>query len=278
MTRQTTYTTIIRPQTHRTITDGAKELWKFRELLLVLAARTVAVRYKQTSLGLAWVVLQPVLTTLIFTLVFGYLAKVPSPEVPYPVFVFSGLLLWQYFSRCVSEGSSSLQTHSGMLSKVYFPRMLVVISPSFSAAVDFLVALAVLLVVMLFYGIWPSASVVALPFIFLLTGLLGVAISLVIAPLSIRRRDIAIAVPFILQIGMYLSPIIYPVSFVPERLQWLFYLNPVATLLDGMRWALLGNTFPPIKAWVILGSILVILWLVGRWLFRRTETTMVDTL
>ncbi|HCY64040.1 MAG TPA: phosphate ABC transporter permease [Oxalobacteraceae bacterium] len=278
MTQSYSTTTIIKPQSEQKLSDGMRELWQFRELLWTFAIRNVGVRYKQTVLGIAWVVLQPLLTTAIFTLVFSHMARIPSQDAPYPVFVFSGLLLWQYFSRCVLDGAGSLQANSGMLSKVYFPRMLMPMVAPLSSAIDFAISFMVLLALMFYYKVVPGFSVFAVPLLLIAAGMLGFGISLVLAPLNALRRDIAIALPFVLQMAMYLTPIIYPITFVPERFQWLFLLNPMATLLDGMRWALLGATAPPVSAWAVFAGMLVLLLAAGRWLFRRTEATLVDAL
>lgn len=279
MSHTPTVITVIHPKSHRRLGDSLRELWSFRELLWVLAQRSISVRFAQTSLGIAWVILQPVLLTAIFTFIFGYLARVPTTDAPYPVLVFSGLLLWQYFGRCVSEGSSGLQSYSHIITKVYFPRILVLMVPPLAAAVDVLVGLVVLLCMLGWYGLFPSGiNLVVLPLIVIGVGLLGFSISLVLAPLGVRRRDIMIALPFLLQLGMYVTPVIYPVSFIPERLALLFYFNPMATLVEGMRWALLGSPPPPAIAWVAMCTIILCLLIIGRRLFERAQANMVDEL
>ena len=271
--------TVICPSSRRGFKEVLRELWSFRGLLWVLAHRTISVRFAQTALGLAWVILQPLLLTLIFTFVFGFLARVPSADVPYPVLVFSGLLLWQYFGRCVSEGTGGLQNYSHIITKVYFPRVLVLMVPPLAGAVDVLVGLLVLLCMMGWYGIWPSAlALLVLPLMVIGTGVLGFSISQVLAPLGVRRRDIVIALPFLLQLGMYVTPVIYPVGFVPEKFQWLFYFNPVATLIEGGRWALLGSRPPAAMAWVTMCFMIFCLLIIGRKLFERAEANMVDEL
>ena len=279
MSHTPTVVTVIRPKSHLSLGDSFRELWSFRELLWVLAHRNISVRFAQTSLGITWVILQPVLLTAIFTFVFGYLARVPTTNVPYPVLVFSGLLLWQYFGRCVSEGSAGLQSYSHIITKVYFPKVLILMVPPLAATVDVLVGLVVLLCMLGWYGLFPSAiALVVLPLMVIGTGVLGFSISLVLAPLGVRRRDIMIALPFLLQLGMYVTPVIYPVGFVPERFQWLFYFNPMSTLVEGMRWVLLGSAPPPAMAWMAMCITIFCLLIVGRKLFERAQANMVDEL
>ena len=272
-------TIIIRPRANRGLSELISEVWLFRELLWVLALRNVSVRYSQTTLGIAWVVLQPVLTTLIFTLVFGFWARVPSPNTPYPILVFSGLLLWQYFNRSVTESAGGFQSYSHVISKVYFPRILVLLVVPLAATIDFAVALIVLFGMMIWYGVFPDPiAILAVPVLLVLTGLLAFSISLVLASIGVRRRDIMLALPFVLQLGMYVTPIIYPLTFVPKHLQWVFDLNPMATLIEGLRWALLGASAPQSFSWIVLAMIILVLLIIGSWLFERMESTLVDEL
>lgn len=272
--------TVIRPKNYRHISQTLIELWSFRELLLILVHRNISLRFAQTSLGITWVILQPLIMTLIFTFIFGYLARFGTSKLsPYPIIVFSGLLLWQYFSRCVSEGSTALQSYSHIIAKVYFPRVILLMVPALAAILDVFIAFIVLLCMVLWYRLPLSIiSLIVLPLIVFWAAILAFSVSLVLASLGIRRRDIMIALPFLLQIGMYLTPVIYPVTFVPAKFQWLFYFNPMATLIGGVRWVLLGTPHPPIISWINVFILNALLIFIGTRLFERAEENMVDEL
>jgi lipopolysaccharide transport system permease protein len=267
---------VIRARSEHTLAHDVAGIWNNREIAWTLAVREIQIRYKQSVLGIAWAVLQPVLTTAIFTFVFSYLARIPTGEVPYSVFVFSGLLMWQYFSRVVVDGASSLVKNEAIITKVFFPRLLLPLVPSLSASIDFLIALVVLVAMMLLYGMVPSPLIVLVPLVLLAAGLLGYGIGLVLSPLNAIYRDVGFALPFFVQIGMYLTPVIYPIAFVPPRYQWLYALNPAATLLDTMRAIIVGATWPGLASYSIL-----LLWTVGLLglglaIFRKLEPAIVD--
>lgn len=269
----------IKPRSSKGAAEVLRELWQYKELIAVLVRRSISVRFAQTSLGVVWVVLQPILLTITFSVVFGFLARIDSPEVPYPVLVFSGVLLWQFFTRCVTEGSTGLQSYAPMIAKVYFPRLIVLLVPVLSAAVDVFVGLVVLIVMLLAYGIAPSLwALLIMPIVISAIGVVGFSLALVIAPLGIRRRDVAIALPFALQVGMYLTPVIYPLSFIPSSLHWLLYLNPMATLIETARWTLYGGPQPNMLAWAIVILFSCALLGIGYSLFQRAEECLVDEL
>jgi lipopolysaccharide transport system permease protein len=267
---------VIRPRKLHTIADSINDVWSNREIAWTLALREIQIRYKQSVIGVAWAVLQPLLTTLIFTLIFGFLARIPTDGVPYPVFVLSGLLLWQYFSKVVVEASGSLVRNEGIITKVFFPRLILPLVPALSAAVELGISLVILLALMLFYGLIPTVYIVFLPLVLLMTGVLGYGIGLTLSPLNAIYRDIGIALPFFVQIGMYLTPVIFPVSFVPQDYRWIFLFNPVATLLDSARAMILGSPFPPLLAYGILLGWTALIFIIGFRTFRKLEPAIVD--
>ena len=251
------------------------QLWEFRELIYIFAMRDIKVRYKQTALGIAWAVIQPITVMLIFTLLFGRLAKIPSDGVPYPVFVFSGLLMWNFFSAGISSCSNSLVGSSAMISKVYFPRMVIPLSSVAVSMVDFVVSAGVLLVLMAIYGIVPSWQLLLLPFLIagLFISVLGLGLWL--SAITVTFRDFRFVVPFMVQIWMYVTPVIYPISFIPEQFRWLIYLNPIVGWVSGARSAFLGT---PID-WLAIATSLVIslvLFMIGIRYFSNAERRFAD--
>lgn len=216
-------------------------MWAYRELLFFLVWRDVKVRYKQTALGVLWILLQPVLSTVVFTVLFGILLNVPSDGVPYPVFALAGLLPWNYFAGSLTRSSQSLVGSANLITKVYFPRLIIPISGVASGLVDFVVAFGVLAVLMVVYGIVPGAALLYLPGFLLLALITALGFGLWLSALNVRYRDINYLVPFLVQIWMYVTPVIYGSSLVPERFRWLLGLNPMTGVVEGFRWALLGN-------------------------------------
>lgn len=267
---------VIRPRTRHTLADCIRDVWSNRDIAWTLALREIQIRYKQSVVGVAWAVLQPLVTTVIFSLLFGFLAKIPTDGVPYPVFVLSGLLFWQYFSKVVSEASGSLVKNEGIITKVFFPRLILPLVPALSAAVELGISLVILLVLMAIYGVAPTPYVLLLPVLLLFAGLLGYGIGLMLSPINAIYRDVSIALPFFVQIGMYLTPVIYPVSFVPERYQWIFLFNPVAALLDTARAVLLGSPFPSLAAYGVLLLWTAFIFTLGFRTFRKLEPAIVD--
>lgn len=252
------------------------ELWAYRELLYFLVWRDIKIRYKQTVIGAAWAIIQPLVTMLIFTLVFDRFAKVPSDGLPYPIFSFAALLPWTYFARSLTQSILSVVNNSNLVTKVYFPRLLLPISAILAGLVDFGISFLFLLGMMFWYGIAPAWAIVFLPFFVLLTILTALSVSLWLSVLNVRYRDIGQAVPFLTQIWMFASPVAYPVSVVPQEWRLLYYVNPMTGVIEGFRWALTGAPQPPLLL-VLMSTAIVLLLLVGGILyFRRMEDTFAD--
>ena len=251
------------------------ELWHFRDLLYFLTWREISVRYKQTALGVAWAVIQPLATMFVFTVFLGRLAKMPSDGIPYPIFSYLGLLPWTYFANAVTRSGASLVGNSNLLSKVYFPRLLIPMSGTLSALADFAIAFCILILLMLWYGITPAASAwVLLPLSLLMT-VAAFGVGMFFAALNVRYRDVQHAIPFLMQIWMYATPVVYPSSVVPGRWKLVFALNPLAGLIEAYRAAMLGR---PID-WAALGvsSVVILATVVfGLWQFRRLEREFAD--
>lgn len=253
-----------------------KELWRYRELIYFLTWRDIKVRYKQAVLGIAWAVLQPLLTMLIFTVIFGVLLKTPSQGLPYPLFALSALLPWQLFATALQRASISLVGNANLITKIYFPRLAIPLSSVMAALVDFGVSFVVLLGVMAYYGLWPGWNILWLVPITLLTLFTALAVGLWLSALNVQYRDVQHMVPFIIQVWMYASPIVYPIETIPEGL-WrsLYGLNPMVGVIQGFRWALLGGTPPDITMLISSGMVLVLL-ISGLFYFRRMEKTFAD--
>jgi lipopolysaccharide transport system permease protein len=256
---------------------GLSELWSYRGLLLFLVWRDIKVRYAQTLLGAGWAVLQPVLATLIFTAVFGLLVRVPSDGVPYSVFVLSALVPWTYFATALTGASSSLVNSTNLITKVYFPRLVIPLAPVLAGIVDFAIASVVLLGLMLYFGYFPTAAALAaVPILTLIMMMIAAGVGCWLAALNIQYRDIKHAVPFLVQVWMFASPIVYPLSLIPERLRPFYALNPMVGVVEGFRAVLLGTGT---VNWVTLGvSFLATLLLLvsGMYYFRRTERVFAD--
>ncbi len=251
------------------------ELWAYRELLYFLVWRDIKVRYKQTALGVAWAVLQPLFTMLVFTIVFGRLARLPSDGVPYPLFAYCGLLPWQLFARSMTDSASSLVSNQSLITKVYFPRLVIPLSGVLAGLVDFALAFALLVVLMVFYGAAPTANVVFLPLFLVMAVAAALAIGLWLSAVNVKYRDVRHTVPFLTQFAMFITPIAYPSSLVPARWQAIYGLNPMAGVVDGFRWALLGAGAPGplfvVSAIVVVGSLVG-----GLYYFRRMEKSFAD--
>lgn len=251
------------------------DLWAYRELLYFLTWRDVKVRYKQTILGAAWAILQPLLTMVIFTILFGRLAGMPSDNVPYPIFAYAGLLPWTFFANAVSNSSSSLVGNSHLITKVYFPRFIVPGAAVCAALVDFGIAFIALAGLMLYYGIAPNMNIVLLPYLVILTTLLALSVGLLLSALNVKYRDIRYVLPFLIQIWMFASPIIYPPSLVPENWRWVLSLNPLTGIINGFRAALLNGAID----WKSLATstlITIVLLIYSAYAFRRVEKTFAD--
>jgi lipopolysaccharide transport system permease protein len=258
------------------------EVWEYRELLFFLAWRDVKIRYKQTALGAAWAVLQPVLTMVVFTIFFGGLAKVGSDGLPYPIFSYTGLLPWTLFSQALTLSSASLVTSSNLIKKVYFPRIVIPMAAVLSGVIDFGVSLVALFGLMVYYKIWPSLLVFWIPAIFLLSLAASLGAGLWLATLNVEYRDVRYVVPFLVQIWLFVTPVIYPASKVTAELAkrglpgWIYGLNPMAGVVEGFRWAILGRT--PFPGQLLATSVLVtlVLLVTGSFYLRRMEATFAD--
>jgi lipopolysaccharide transport system permease protein len=271
--------------TRRTIEAGRgdsrywSDLWHYRELSYFLAWRDVAVRYKQTVVGVAWALLQPALTMAVFTVVFGRLAKLPSNGVPYPVLVLAGLLPWQFFSRALSDSSASLVGNSNLITKTYFPRLIIPAATIAAGFVDFLLSLAILIAVMLWYGMSFDVRFLTLPLWMVATSIVALGPGLWIAALNVEYRDFRYIIPFLMQLGIYVSPVGFLTSIVPSNWRILYALNPLVGPIDGFRWAITGGrlAMDPVVS-ITSFSVAVLLAVSGFWYFRRTERTFADVI
>lgn len=252
------------------------DLWDYRELLYFLVWRDVKVRYKQTALGIAWVVLQPVLTTLIFTVVFGNLAKMPSEHLPYAVFAMAGLVPWNFFSNALTRGGTSLVNSSSLISKIFFPRLIIPIATVLSGLVDVAIVLALLIGLMLIYGVEPTTTIITLPFFLLLAILTALAVSLWLSALNVQYRDVGFLIPFLAQFWMYATPVVYPASLIPERWRILYGLNPMTGVVEGFRWALFGQGEGLGPVLYVSIVVVVVLLVSGAYFFRRMERRFAD--
>lgn len=255
-----------------------RELWEYRELLYFLTWRDIKVRYKQTALGVAWAVLQPLFLMLVFTLFFGRLVGVPSDGLPYSIFTLTALLPWQLFARALNEAGMSLVANERVITKVYFPRVLLPASAVLSSLIDFSVAFIVLFGFVLFYGIRPGLSIVVLPLFVLLTVMAALGVGLWLAALNVVYRDVRYTLPFLTQIWMFSTPIIYPVSVVPEAWRPLYSLNPMVAVVEGFRWSLLGKAGPADPMLGVSAVIVVAVFIGGIFYFQRVEQTLVDVI
>jgi lipopolysaccharide transport system permease protein len=256
-----------------------QDLWRYRELFYFLAWRDILVRYKQTAIGIAWALLRPLLTMIVFTVVFGAIAKLPSNGVPYPILVFAGLLPWQFFSNALSECSNSLIGNSNLLSKVYFPRLIIPTSSVIVSFVDFLISGMILLGLMAWYNFVPSWRIVALPVFTLMAFLASMGAGLWLAALNVQYRDFRFVVPFLVQFGLYLSPVGFSSSVIPEQWRLLYSLNPMVGVIDGFRWSITGQS-NVLSGWTTVLSMAVVLSLFssGIWYFRKMERTFADVI
>lgn len=253
------------------------DLWRYRELLYFLTWRDMKLRYQQTALGALWAIIQPLLTMVVFTVIFGHFAKVPSEGVPYPIFSFCALLPWTFFAYALSQSSNSLVGNANLISKVYFPRLVIPVASTLSGLIDLAIGFAVLVVMMAIYGIRPTVAIVALPLLVVYALLAALAVGIWLSALNVEYRDVRYAIPFLTQIWMYATPIVYPLSLVKNNLaQIVFSLNPMTGVVDGFRWALLGsNSFD--SASIAVSSSVTILGLAGGLIyFRRMERQFAD--
>ena len=255
------------------------DLWRYRELFYFLAWRDLIVRYKQTAIGVAWAVLRPVLTMAVFTLVFGKLAKLPSDNVPYPILVFAALLPWQLFASAFSEAGNSLISNASMISKIYFPRLIIPAGAIIVSFVDFLISLVILAVLMAWYGFPLDWRILTLPLFVLIALAAAVGAGLWTAALNVRYRDVRFAIPFVVQLGLYVSPVGFSSTLIPGQWRLLYSVNPMVGVIDGFRWAILGGDTPLYWPGILLSlAIIVVILATGIRHFRATEKTFADVI
>jgi len=272
------YVRIIRPR-HGLAALDWRELWRFRELFLFLVWRDILVRYKQAYLGIAWAVLQPVLTTLVFTILFGYLAKFKENGIPYSVLVMAGLLPWQFFANALSESSQSLISSERLITKVYFPRLIVPSSAVVTGLVDFGIGLCLLAILMLANGVAFTPALLMLPLFFFVAFLAALAAGLWFSALNVKYRDVKYIVPFLVRIGMYVSPVGFVSTKVPEQWRFIYSMNPMVGVIDGFRWCILGPAFEPNwTAFAISIGVILVMLAGGAIYFRSTERTFADVI
>ncbi|MEL6555583.1 MAG: ABC transporter permease [Cyanobacteria bacterium J06621_11] len=270
----------LRIEAGRTESQYWRDIWRYRELFYFLAWRDILVRYKQTFIGIAWALIRPFLTMIVFTVVFGYLAKLPSDGgTPYPILVFSAMLPWQFFASALSECSNSLISNANLISKIYFPRLVVPTSAVIVSFVDFLISGSMLLGLMTWYAFIPSWRILTLPFFILIAFAAAIGGGLWLAALNVQYRDFRYVVPFIVQLGLYVSPVGFSSDIVPEQWRLLYSLNPMVGVIDGFRWAILGNNAALYWPGFILSMLFVgVLFTSGILYFRRMESTFADVI
>ena len=253
-----------------------REVWDYRELLYFFVWRDVKIRYKQTAIGIAWVILQPLMTMGVFTLFFGRLAKLPSQGLPYPVFYFAALVPWMYFSYALQSATNVVVENQRVITKVYFPRLVLPFSAVLSGLVDFAIGFVVLAILTLAYGIRPTMAALWLPLLLLLAILTALGVGLWMSALNALYRDVRFVMPFVVQFWMFASPVAYPSALVPERWRWLYGLNPMAGVIDGFRWALTGHGQPPGPVMLASAAMVVVVLVGGLFFFQRMESTVAD--
>jgi lipopolysaccharide transport system permease protein len=258
------------------VTLRLKELWQYRELVYFLIWRDIKVRYKQTALGAAWAILQPLATMIVFSVFFGRLAGIPSDDLPYPLFNYAALVPWTFFANGLTQSSLSLVGSSNLIKKVYFPRLAIPLGAICGGAVDFVMALIVLFVMQIYYGVYPSANVVWLPAFLLLAFMTSLGTGLWLSALNVKYRDVKYTVTFLVQFWMFGTPIAYPSSLVDEKWRWLFGLNPMAGVVEAFRWALLGTDTKPGRMIVLSFGVAALMLAGGLYYFRRVEKTFAD--
>ena len=262
----------------RTERNYWRDLWRYRELFYILAWRDILVRYKQTVLGIAWAILRPLLTMIVFTIIFGQLAKLPSEGVaPYAIMVYAAMLPWQFFANSLSEASNSLIGNEKLISKVYFPRMIIPASSVMTSFIDFLISASIMVAIMAWYQFWPSWRIVTLPLFIAIAFAAAMGVGLWLTALNVKYRDFRYIVPFIVQFGLYVSPVGFSSSIVPQQYRLLYSLNPMVSVIDGFRWAILGgesNIYLP--GFLISLGVVALFLVLGTVYFRKTEKNFAD--
>ncbi len=251
-------------------------VWSFRDLLIVLIGRDLKVLYRQAAFGAAWAIMQPIFAVAIFTLVFGHFAKMPTDGVPYPLFAFAAVLPWTYFAEAVRRSATGLVNEAELVRKVFFPRLIIPLAAVLAPMVDFAIGFVVLLLLMAFYGAYPGWHILLVPVLLAISGALALAVGLLLGPVNVRFRDIKHTLPFLIQVWMYATPIVYPLSIVPADWRWLYSLNPMVGVIEGFRWAVLGNGQPEIVPMVISAVMIVVLLVAGLVFFKNQERSFAD--
>lgn len=273
----TEYVKVIKKR-HGLIGVDFSELWRYRELFWFLALRDILVRYKQAVIGIAWSILQPVFTMVVFSVIFGRLAKLPSDGVPYPILIFTALLPWQFFAHSMSSSSQSIVGSASIISKVYFPRLIIPTSAVISGMIDFCISFVILIGMMVWYKIVPTANIVYLPLFVLLTFTAALAVGLWLSALNAEFRDVFYVVPFLVQAGQYISPVAYSTSIIPEKWKFLYSLNPMVGVIDGFRWSILGTATPHWPGIIISAVSVLVIFTGGLLYFRKMERTFADVI
>jgi len=267
-------TLIIRPP-KKWVPVDLHELWEYRELLYSFVARDVKIRYKQTALGFLWAIIQPLFMMVVFTIFFGGLAKIPSESIPYPLFSFAALIPWTLFSEGLTRSTTSMVGNANIMTKVYFPRLLMPVSGILSPLVDFAIAFVILILMMAYYGFVPTIAIVLLPAFILLAIMTSLSVGLWFSALNVKYRDFQYTIPFLIQLWLFASPVVYPASMLPESWQFIYALNPMVGVIEGFRWALLG-TNPPGAMILVSASVVVLLLVGGLFYFKKMEQHFAD--
>lgn len=255
-----------------------KEIWRFRDLLLIMAERDVSLRYNQTALGVTWVILQPLLTSALFAIIFGRLANLPSGGVPYELFAFAGMLPWNIFSQSMQRASQSLVKDAGLITKVYFPRIILPIASSISTIIDFFISGVIFLLLLVIYKVPLTYNLITIPLLLVMCLITSIGVGLLISAFSVFYRDFIYALPFIIQLWMYASPLAYSIDLIPEKWLWLYSLNPMTGILESFRWALLGGEeFPWLSASLAL-LVSILIFIAGSYIFKRVERSFADVI
>ena len=269
--------TVIKPASRWPRLDLA-ELWHYRELLARLVWRDVVVRYKQTSVGVAWAIIQPFLTMVVFTFIFGRFANFPSKGIPYPIFTYSALLPWTFFASAVALSSASIVSNASLVTKVYFPRVLLPLAGVTVPIVDFFLAFSVLVGLMVWFTIGPTLAVLLAPLFLVMAGVAALGVGLFLAALNVRYRDVPYAIPFVIQIWLYLSGVVYAISALPQKWQWVLAVNPMTTVISGFQWGVVGTSAPELGKSLVGLAATAVIFLIGLAYFRRSEPRFADTI
>lgn len=269
--------TVIKPASRWPRLDLA-ELWHYRELLARLVWRDVVVRYKQTSVGVAWAIIQPFLTMVVFAFIFGRFANFPSKGIPYPIFTYSALLPWTFFASAVALSSASIVSNASLVTKVYFPRVLLPLAGVTVPIVDFFLAFSVLVGLMFWFTIGPTLAVLLAPLFLVMAGVAALGVGLFLSALNVRYRDVPYAIPFVIQIWLYLSGVVYAISALPQKWQWVLAVNPMTTVISGFQWGVVGTSAPELGKSLVGLAATAVIFLIGLAYFRRSEPRFADTI